>query len=220
MGLALEAATGRPLYEVAKRRVLQPLALADFEPAVCRQFSNLAPGYASGSSDGLLPKKTTGPDGRMLLSPASEWAGGGFVTGVLSLAQFVRAYASGRAFDKPYLNEVRKIVRFSWQPGRVSGYGLGLFAMMTPLGPAWGHGGYYPGYRTDMLYFPDHDLAVAYQVNSSMKITNYPRIVEIREAAAKTAISEDTPLSVVTEPSVELAAAALGIALPAAPAGQ
>jgi D-alanyl-D-alanine carboxypeptidase len=151
----------------------------------------------------------------MLLSPASEWAGGGFVTGVLSLAQFVRAYASGRAFDKPYLHDLRRIVRFSWQPGRISGYGIGLFAMMTPLGPAWGHGGYYPGYRTDMLYFSDHDLAVAYQVNSSMKITNYPKIVETRETAAKMTIADDAPLSVVTEASVELAAAALGITLPA-----
>jgi len=218
MGLALESATGRPLYEEARKRVLEPLGLADFEPAICRQFDRLAPGYTSESPDGLMPRKTTRADGRMQLSPASEWAGGGFVTGSLSLAHFVKQYASGRAFGGAYLRDVQRIVRFSWVPNRVSGYGIGLFAMQTPLGPAWGHGGYYPGYRSDMLYFPDHDVAVAYQVNSSAKITNYPSIVASREEAAARAIAQDAPLSVVAELSVELAAAALRIALPPADA--
>jgi D-alanyl-D-alanine carboxypeptidase len=37
----------------------------------------------------------------------------------------------------------------------------------TPLGVSWGHSGFFPGYLTEMAYFPDHRIAVAVQYNSS-----------------------------------------------------
>jgi D-alanyl-D-alanine carboxypeptidase len=33
---------------------------------------------------------------------------------------------------------------------------------------SWGHSGFFPGYLTEMMYFPDHKLAVAVQFNSSV----------------------------------------------------
>ncbi|MEI9911384.1 MAG: hypothetical protein WDO71_18020 [Bacteroidota bacterium] len=32
-------------------------------------------------------------------------------------------------------------------------YGLGVIVRQTPLGVAYGHSGFFPGYRTEMLYF-------------------------------------------------------------------
>jgi D-alanyl-D-alanine carboxypeptidase len=46
-------------------------------------------------------------------------------------------------------------------------YGLGVIIRETRLGLSWGHSGFFPGYLTEMAYFPDHGLAIAVQVNSS-----------------------------------------------------
>lgn len=34
-----------------------------------------------------------------------------------------------------------------------------------PDSPAWGHGGWFPGYRSRVLFFPERELAVAVPVN-------------------------------------------------------
>jgi D-alanyl-D-alanine carboxypeptidase len=38
----------------------------------------------------------------------------------------------------------------------------------TPVGTSYGHSGFFPGYMTDMMYFPDQKVAVAVQVNTSV----------------------------------------------------
>ena len=35
----------------------------------------------------------------------------------------------------------------------------------TPLGDSWGHSGFFPGYATEMMYFPETRVAVAVQAN-------------------------------------------------------
>jgi D-alanyl-D-alanine carboxypeptidase len=47
-------------------------------------------------------------------------------------------------------------------------YGLGVIVRPTPLGPSWGHSGFFPGYVTEMRYFPEHRLAVAFLINTSV----------------------------------------------------
>ena len=38
----------------------------------------------------------------------------------------------------------------------------------TQAGLTYGHSGFFPGYITDMMYFPDQKIAVAVQVNTSV----------------------------------------------------
>lgn len=45
-------------------------------------------------------------------------------------------------------------------------YGLGVSITQTQFGLAYGHEGWYPGYRTIMRYFPEHKISVAMQVNT------------------------------------------------------
>jgi D-alanyl-D-alanine carboxypeptidase len=52
--------------------------------------------------------------------------------------------------------------------GRESKYGLGAIIRKTPAGTSYGHSGFFPGYMTDMMYFPDKKIAVAVQVNTSV----------------------------------------------------
>jgi D-alanyl-D-alanine carboxypeptidase len=47
-------------------------------------------------------------------------------------------------------------------------YGLGVILQDTPAGPSQGHSGFFPGYLTEMAYFPELDVAVALQVNTSV----------------------------------------------------
>jgi D-alanyl-D-alanine carboxypeptidase len=52
--------------------------------------------------------------------------------------------------------------------GRESKYGLGAIIRKTSAGTSYGHSGFFPGYMTDMMYFPEHKVAVAVQVNTSV----------------------------------------------------
>jgi len=58
--------------------------------------------------------------------------------------------------------------QFEWTGGGESTYGLGVIVRpTTPAGPAWGHSGFFPGYQTELVYFPDSGVTVAVQINSS-----------------------------------------------------
>ena len=47
-------------------------------------------------------------------------------------------------------------------------YGLGVIIRETPVvGTMYGHSGFFPGYLTEMRYYPQHKFAVAAQFNSS-----------------------------------------------------
>ena len=46
-------------------------------------------------------------------------------------------------------------------------YGLGAIIRPTQAGLTYGHSGFFPGYLTDMTYFPEKRIAIAVQVNSS-----------------------------------------------------
>ena len=52
--------------------------------------------------------------------------------------------------------------------GRETKYGLGVIIRKTSAGTTYGHSGFFPGYMTDMMYFPDSKIAVAVQVNTSV----------------------------------------------------
>jgi D-alanyl-D-alanine carboxypeptidase len=65
-------------------------------------------------------------------------------------------------------------------------YGLGVILRTSELGPTYGHSGFFPGYRTQLLYFPDHQLAVAVQVNTSV---GKSRLFELAVEVAKTVLA-------------------------------
>jgi D-alanyl-D-alanine carboxypeptidase len=52
--------------------------------------------------------------------------------------------------------------------GRDAKYGLCVIVRNTAAGTSYGHSGFFPGYLTDMMYFPDTRIAIAVQVNTSV----------------------------------------------------
>ena len=123
-------------------------------------------GYAGpnnrfGGTDAMLV------NGKFVINPQFEWTGGGYVSTTLDLARWARMIYEGKAFSPDLLSQVVDGVPAP-QLGRGTKYGLGAIIYKTPLGTAYGHSGFFPGYMTDMVYFPGHKVAVAIQVNTSV----------------------------------------------------
>ncbi len=82
------------------------------------------------------------------------------------LARWAKMIYEGKAFSPELLPQV-----FDGVPAPMLGgetrYGLGVIIRKTSLGTTYGHSGFFPGYMTDMMYFPDQKVAVAVQVNTS-----------------------------------------------------
>ena len=49
--------------------------------------------------------------------------------------------------------------------GENARYGLGVIIRQTPQGVAWGHSGFFPGYLTEMRWYPEQRIAIAVMVN-------------------------------------------------------
>ena len=66
-------------------------------------------------------------------------------------------------------------------------YGLGVAIYRTGhFGPVYGHGGWIPGYSSSLRYYPDHKVAISFQINTDIGVvdnkTNMIREIETRLA--------------------------------------
>jgi D-alanyl-D-alanine carboxypeptidase len=166
LGLIIESITGGSLYDEVKRRLLEPLGLHNTVPSEGRIIAGLVQGYAGAGNPFLGRDEVLLPDGRFVINPQFEWAGGGYASTTEDLARWTKAVYEGRAFEPELLGEV--LAGVPARLGTGSSYGLGVIIHETPLGTTYGHSGFFPGYLTEMTYYPDEKIAVAVQVNTSV----------------------------------------------------
>ena len=164
LGLIIERVTGSTYYAELSRRLLAPFKLKDTVPSDSRTIAGLAPGFAGpdnpfGGTDRMIQ------DGKLVINPQFEWAGGGLAATSLDLARWAKVLYEGRVFNKLLLADMLQGVAAKTGPD--ARYGLGVIIRQTPLGSTYGHSGSFPGYLTEMAYFPDPHVAMAVQVNSS-----------------------------------------------------
>jgi D-alanyl-D-alanine carboxypeptidase len=165
LGLIIEKVTGARYYDTAKTRLLKPLKLDRTFPSDSRVIPGLIQGYAGpnnpfGGTDEMIVK------GKFAINPQFEWCGGGMASTSEDLARWARAMYEGRAFHPSMLPQM-----FEGVPARLgpeAKYGLGVIIRPTQFGMSYGHSGFFPGYITEMMYFPDHKVAIAVQVNTSV----------------------------------------------------
>ena len=165
LAMVIEKVTGRNAYDLIRERIIEPLGLDDTVPSASPDIPGLVQGYAGannpfGGADAVLV------DGRLAFNPQFEWAGGGYATTSADLARWAKLLFEGRAFDPTLMPQVLEGVQ-AQALGRGARYGLAVIIRDTPLGVAYGHSGFFPGYLTEMRYFPEHGIAVAFQVNTS-----------------------------------------------------
>jgi D-alanyl-D-alanine carboxypeptidase len=164
LGLVIERLTGADYYDELRRRILVPLELRNTVPSDSRRVPGLVQGYAGAENMFGLPDAVI-EDGQFAVNPGFEWTGGGIASTSEDLARWAKELYEGRAFDPALLSTMLDGVPA--RLGRETQYGLGVIIRQTPLGVSWGHSGFFPGYLTEMAYFPDHRIAVAVQYNSS-----------------------------------------------------
>ncbi len=165
LGMILEKLSASKYYDLLKTRILGPLGLRHTVPSDSRTIPGLVQGYAGtgnpfGGRDEMLS------DGRFVFNPQFEWTGGGIASTTEDLARWAKDLYEGRAFDPSLLPGMLAAVPAKLGPNVK--YGLGVIVRQTPLGPGYGHSGYFPGYLTEMMYFPETRTAVAVQVNTSV----------------------------------------------------
>lgn len=166
LGMIIEKVTGRKFYDEAYRRLLKPLKLTGTIPQDGPRLPGVVQGYAGpnnpfGGTDEMIVS------GKFAINPQFEWTGGGYASTAQDLARWAKMLYEGKAFSADLLPQVLDGVPAPML-GRETKYGLGVIIRKTAAGTSYGHSGFFPGYMTDMLYFPEHKVAIAVQVNTSV----------------------------------------------------
>jgi D-alanyl-D-alanine carboxypeptidase len=166
LGMILEGITGTKLYDEVRRRFLAPLKLTRVVPSTSRRIPGLVPGYA-GPRDPLgLPDEVM-PGGVFVVNPQFEWAGGGYATSAPDLARWGHALYTAKAVS-PRARDLMIAAAVPARLGPEARYGLGVIVRpATPVGPTWGHSGFFPGYQSELVHLPERAITLALQVNSS-----------------------------------------------------
>lgn len=181
LAMILERILGGPAYDAIRERIIGPLDLAGTIPSNTPDLAGLSQGYAGprnpfGGFDAVVV------DGRFVLNPQFEWAGGGFVSTAADLARLARAWYEGTLFDTALVRQAVDGVDAPMLGPNVR-YGLGVIVRETPQGTAWGHSGYFPGYLTEVRYYPAHRVAIAVQLNQNAPRRGPGGIVQALAAA-------------------------------------
>lgn len=166
LGMIIEKVTGKKFYDEANNRLLKPLKLTNTIPQDGPRLTGVVQGYAGpnnpfGGTDAMIV------NGKFAINPQFEWTGGGYASTAHDLARWAKMLYEGKAFSPDLLPQVVKGVAAPMLGGETK-YGLGVIIRKTAIGTSYGHSGFFPGYMTDMMYFPEHKIAIAVQVNTSV----------------------------------------------------
>jgi D-alanyl-D-alanine carboxypeptidase len=175
LGLVLEQVTGKPIGELYRQRIIEPLDLKDTSFPELADNSLPEPhaqGYTlQGQSSGGEPVDATD------WNVSWTWTAGGMISTVEDLLAYGRALGTGKGLLSPAQQDERidslvsDVPPLNQPPLKGDfGYGLGL---MKEHG--WiGHGGEMPGYNTALYYNPELDAVVAVEVNSDISSGDCP----------------------------------------------
>ena len=166
LGMIIERVTGKKFYDEARKRFIKKFKLG----GTIAQESPMMPGVVQGYAGPANPfggKDAMIESGKFVVNPQLEWTGGGWASTSHDLARWAKLYFEGSAFDGSLMPQVLEGVAAPML-GRDIKYGLCVIIRKTAAGTSYGHSGFFPGYVTDMMYFPDRKIAIAVQVNTSV----------------------------------------------------
>ncbi len=165
-GEAAAAAAGRPYDELVRHDVLEPLGLKDTETEHLDQHrgGRLATGYTAvrrdGSREPVPPYQVRG------IGPAA-----GFTSTVEDLGRFAswqfRLLSSSKTevLDADTLREMQRVqwLEPDWKTSRGLGFGIWRKGDKTFVG----HGGYCPGYQSELLLQTQEKVATVFMTNTN-----------------------------------------------------
>ena len=165
LGMIIERVCDATYYSELQRRILDPWGLALTTPSRGRTIDGLVPGMSGKAPPIELPEQVL-VDGRYIFDPQFEWTGGGLVSNVGDLAAWAKLLYEGEIIPGEWLRKMLAPVSTETGLPSTTGYGLGVFVKDSSWGPMHGHGGIFPGYRTQMDYVPRLRCAIALQTNA------------------------------------------------------
>lgn len=167
VGMIFERITGKTVYGEVQRQILKPLKLERTIPSDRRILPEVIPGYSMPNSPFGFEGRAI-IDGKFIINPQIEWTGGGFASTAEDLARWAKQLYEGKVLRKEALDQMLNGVDAN--EGRGSGpgnkYGLAVQIRTSDWGISYGHGGWFPGYLSEMEYFPQQRIAVAVQFNT------------------------------------------------------
>ena len=180
LGLVLEQVTGKPIGELYREEIIEPLGLKNTSFPDLADSSIPEPhaqGYTlQGQSSGAKPIDTTD------WSPSEAWTAGMMISTVEDLLVYGRALGTGEDLLSPetqserlnsFVSDVPPLNQPPLEGDLAYGIGLGK-------DHGWvGHNGEIPGFNTYLFYHPELDAVVAVEVNSDISSGNCPKDVPI-----------------------------------------
>jgi D-alanyl-D-alanine carboxypeptidase len=167
-GILLEQVTGRPLHQLYRAIVFDPLDMN----------STWLEGHEAARRQEVAHHYTDELDWTTI-SPTIDWAGGGLVTTASDLTHYVRALWAGQIIDSAGLAELTR-----WTPGasfppghmlRYERYGLGMGAITVNGVELLGHTGFIGAFA---FYAPEYD-AVLVGTHNDSHVDRWPLVAAL-----------------------------------------
>jgi D-alanyl-D-alanine carboxypeptidase len=162
-GLILERVTGRPATQEITRRILRPLGLRG------TYFPGTATRIAGPHAAAYIPWYDGSLRDFSDYNMSWGWTAGELISTTADLDRFYRALLGGRLLRPAELAQMRTTVPFTPANPAAGGYGLALYWLPLPCGPAWGHDGLVFGHGTISWHSPDGGR----QATIAMNLTHY-----------------------------------------------
>lgn len=165
LGMIIEKITEQPYYTVLQKEILTPFKLSNTFPSDKINLPGLTQAYAGKDNPFGGQDKVIKENGDFIINPQFEWTGGGIYSTTEDLVRWGKLLYGGRVLSSQSMSLMLAGVPAKLGPN--SKYGLGVIIRQTPQGTAFGHSGFFPGYLTEMIYFPEHNICMALQTNTS-----------------------------------------------------
>jgi D-alanyl-D-alanine carboxypeptidase len=191
LAMIIEQVTGKKYYDLAIERILKLLHLTQTLPSNQRKLSGLVQGYAGKDNPFGGKSEVIADNGEFIINPQFEWTGGGIYSTSLDLAKWGKLLYEGKAFDPSYLPVMEDGVPAKMLGANAS-YGLGVIIRQSQkYGTLYGHSGFFPGYMTEMCYFPKYKMCFAVQTNTSDYKNLKVSVMKVLMEVARTTFEEE-----------------------------
>jgi D-alanyl-D-alanine carboxypeptidase len=164
LGMLIEKLSQEAYYDLLSSRILIPEDLRFTFPSIRRDLEGIPQGYSKLPEMFRIPGRVL-ENGRYIFNPQMEWTGGGLVSSTSDLAIWARIYYCGTLFSDSLKQTIITPNKEGFNLGPGMSYGMGSFIYQTGFGPAYAHTGFVPGFNSIFAYYPELDVAVAFQTN-------------------------------------------------------
>jgi hypothetical protein len=180
--IVVKRVSGQSLRDFAAARIFEPLGMAR------THFHDDHTRIVRGRTSAYKPR----PEGGFRISiPVFDTYGAtSLFTTVSDLLAWQRNFVAPRAGDRALLEEMQRPARLA--TGETSTYGLGLSAGRYRGATTLGHAGADAGCRSNLVFFPEHDLAAAALCNLS-SINPTPLTLQVAEVLLPPGALEPLP---------------------------